>query len=250
MRYSRAMRRLILGVVALVIVVGTLFWLGEKRHPPVASRRESARRSEVDIEPAGAVSPSAPHAQLPERPTSADQDGAAPPAADPLGGGGTDTGSWDYVDLDKIRAALPENLYWKMAAPTTDPEVLRQREEERARWNVEYGKVLSNTATAEEIDNYYGEQQRLSEDYLAFLVYLRDHYASVIPQKDVGLLKLAGEMHLARLEEIPRKIAEAHERRKAHEAARQAWLADQKVFGDDPPRAPDPSYGDPPTDPE
>ena len=47
------------------------------------------------------------------------------------------------------------------------------------------------------------------------------------------LLKLAIELHAARLEEIPRKIEEAHERRKAHEAARRAWLEDQKAFAGD-----------------
>jgi hypothetical protein len=142
--------------------------------------------------------------------------------------------AWAKVDLEEIRKAMPDNLYWKMAAPTTDPEVQRARDEERARWNVEYGKVLSNTATAEEIDAYYAQQQRLSTDYLEFLVYLGTHYAEVIPQQDVGVLKLAGELHLARLEEIPRKIAEAHERREAHEAVRRAWLEEQKAFEDGP----------------
>jgi len=139
-------------------------------------------------------------------------------------------GDWERVDMEEIRTAMPDTLYWKMAAPTQDPEVLRAREEERARWNTEYGKVLSNTATAEEIDAFYAQQQRISEDYLEFLVYLGSHYAEVIPSKDVGLLKLAGELHLARLEEIPRRITEAQERREAHDAARRAWLEEQKKF--------------------
>lgn len=239
-----------IGALALVLIIGTLLWRSGTTRAPNPSPPASQRPTETAGEPARAVAPAAPLTQPPDRPPSADTAAPGPAAADPLGVADADTGSWEYVDLDEVRAALPDSLYWKMAAPTTDPEVLRAREEQRARWNVEYGKVLSNTATAEEIDAYYAEQQRLSEDYLAFLVYLRDHYASVIPRKDVGLLKLAGEMHLARLEEIPRKIAEAHERREAHEAARRAWLEDQKVFGDDPPRPAPPSYGDPPTGPE
>jgi hypothetical protein len=51
-----------------------------------------------------------------------------------------------------------------------------------------------------------------------------------VPRAEIGALKLAGEMHLARLEEIPRKIAEAKERRAEHEKARQAWLDEQKQF--------------------
>jgi len=147
--------------------------------------------------------------------------------------------AWATVDLDAIRAALPDNLYWKMAVPTKDPEVLRQREEERARWNVEYGKVLSNTATDEEIDAYYAGRQRLSEDYLQFIVYLMTNYGYQIPRRDVAAMKLAAEMHHERLEEIPRKIAEAHERHKAHDAARRAWLEEQRAFGVDTPQQPE-----------
>ena len=51
-----------------------------------------------------------------------------------------------------------------------------------------------------------------------------------MPRSEIGALKLAGELHLARLEEIPRKIAEAKERHAAHEKARQAWLEEQKQF--------------------
>jgi len=149
---------------------------------------------------------------------------------DPLAALEDPESAWASVDLDAIRRAMPDNLYWKMAAPTKDPAVLREREEERARWNVEYGKVLSNTATAEEIDAYYAERQRLSEDYLEFIVYLLTNYGYQVPRRDVAALKLAAEMHHARLEEIPRQITEAHERREAHDAARRAWLKEQEAF--------------------
>ena len=35
---------------------------------------------------------------------------------------------------------------------------------------------------------------------------------------------------MARIEEIPRQIEEAHERCAAHERVRQEWLASQKAF--------------------
>jgi hypothetical protein len=156
---------------------------------------------------------------------------------DPLTGIPDREASWASVDMSKIRAALPDNIYWKMASPTKDPEVQRAREEERDRWNTEYGKVLSNTATDEEIDAYYARRQHLSEDYLAFIVYLMENYGYQIPRRDVALLKLAGEMHHERLEELPRQIAEAHERHAAHEAVRQAWLEQQKQFQGEAPDA-------------
>jgi hypothetical protein len=150
--------------------------------------------------------------------------------ADPLSPLVDTADAWAQVDFDEIRAAMPDSMYWKMAFPTKDPAVIEEREKIRAEWNVQFGKVQSNTATDEEIDAYYGEQQKLSNDYLEFLVYLADHYGNVVPRGEVGVLKLAGELHLARLEEIPRKIAEAKERHAAHEAARQAWLEEQRKF--------------------
>jgi hypothetical protein len=157
-----------------------------------------------------------------------------PPSEDPLETTEYPKGSWDSVDLEAIRAALPDNLYWEMSSPTKDPEVLSKRQAERERWNLEYGKVLSNTATAEEIDAYYAHRQRLSEDYLEFVVYLLTNYGYEIPARDVALLKLAAEMHNARLEELPRQIAEAHQRREAHDAARRAWLEEQRAFEGEP----------------
>lgn len=137
---------------------------------------------------------------------------------------------WAAVDLGRVREAMPDNLFWKMAMPTRDPDVLRAREEERARWNVEYGKVLSNTATAEEIDAFYAHRQKLSGDYVEFATFVLAEYGDKLPQRDVGLLKVAVELNLARLQEIPRQIEEANERRVKHDAARRAWLEQQRAF--------------------
>ncbi|HXJ34321.1 MAG TPA: hypothetical protein VMS22_09830 [Candidatus Eisenbacteria bacterium] len=145
---------------------------------------------------------------------------------------------WASVDLNALQAELPDNIYWKMAVPTKDPAILEAREAERERWNVEYGKVLSNTATAGEVDAYYAHRYKLSSDYVELATLLLNDYGERLPQRDVALLKLAIEMHLARLEEIPRQIVEAHERREAHEAARRDWLEQQKAFGQ--PVPPDP----------
>ena len=147
-------------------------------------------------------------------------------------------GTWEALDMAAIRAAMPNNVYWAMAAPTKDPDLLRWREEQRERWNVEYGKVLSNTATAEEVDAYFAERKRLSDDYLEFVVHVLANYSGAIPREGVAMLKLAGELHAARLEEMPRQLAEAHARREAHEAARRAWLEEQKAFQDAPSETP------------
>jgi hypothetical protein len=139
--------------------------------------------------------------------------------------------AWAAVDLEEVRKALPNNLYFDLSAPTRDPDVLAERQAERDRSNVEYGKVLSGTGTDEEIRDYYDQRARLSTDYVELTTYLLDHYIDDLPERDVGLLQLARRLHLARLEEIPRKVEEALERKRQQDAVREAWLADEAAFG-------------------
>jgi hypothetical protein len=156
---------------------------------------------------------------------------ARAPSDELLPGDADDLASrWANVDLDAVRAAMPDNLYWKMSAPTSDAVVLEAREAERARWNVEFGKVLSGTGTEEEIQAYYAQRQRLSSDYIEFALYLLEHYLDVLPERDLGLLDLAVRLHQARLEEIPRRLAEALERKQRQDRLREAWLEDQAAF--------------------
>jgi hypothetical protein len=219
--------------VVLVLVAGVaLRWgLGRLERPrpaavPPAAEAPAAPGAATASRAAGAPAPAVTEAG----------EGAPPPAAagdDEVALEPPET-AWAVVDLEAVRAALPDNLYWRMSSPTKDPDVLRQRAEERERWNVEYGKVLSNTATAEEVDAYYAHRQRLSSDYVAFAGYLLAAYGTALPARDVQLLKLAIKLHLARLEEIPRQIEEAHRRREAHDAARRAWREEQKAFADEP----------------
>lgn len=145
--------------------------------------------------------------------------------------------AWSQVDMEEVRKAIPENLYWKLSSPTKDPQVLDERDAERKRWNVEYGKILSGTGTEEDIRAYYDFRAKLSGDYIEFSTYLIDHYEGVLSERDIGLLKLAVRLHRARLEEIPRKIEEAFERKRKQDAAREAWLADQQIFGEPEPDA-------------
>jgi hypothetical protein len=204
---------ILLAVLLVLAAAAALRWAAGRSHQR-AARSVAAAPAPADT---GAPSP-----------------GAAEAADDEPFGDVDDAGrAWASVDMDAIRKALPDNLYWTMAVPTKDPAVIRAREEERERWNVEYGKVLSGTATAEEVDAYYAHRQRVSEDYLEFIVYLLQNYGYQIPPRDVAALKLAAEMHNARLEEIPRQITEAQQRREAHEAARREWLAQQRAFSGD-----------------
>ena len=134
------------------------------------------------------------------------------------------------VDLEEVRAALPDNLYWETAAPTDDPAVQEARERAKALRNELYGKVLSGTATDPEILDYYDYRMRASTDYVAFVDYLLEHHVAELTDQDHGLLLVARKLHLARLEEIPRRIQEARERKAAQDEARRAWREDQEAF--------------------
>ena len=206
-------------LTALVLLVAVL-WIVARRGSE-GPERGAANTVEPGWQEPDAAPPDSPTAQDEAR------------SRDPVEALAQRSEPWAVVDLHGLKTELPDNLFWKMAEPTKDPEVLRWREEERDRRNLEYGKVLSGTATKDEVDNYYAYRYRLSSDYVQFATYLLSDYGEKLPQRDVALLKLAIEMHMARLEELPRQVSEAHERREAHDAARRAWLEDQKKFGSD-----------------
>jgi hypothetical protein len=236
--------RFLQGVVIIAIVgaIASIVWLvrnpGERTVPS-----DPARGSLTSgVRPPAAVAVAAPTPRAPAHPAAP----AAPAAKVPQAGGppGDMTppqlsreevdamgAAWSAVDMEEVRKAMPDNLYWKLSAPTQDPQVIEEREAERSRWNVEYGKILSGTASEEEIRTYYDNRARLSGDYIEFASYLVDHYEGTLSERDIGLLKLAIRLHRARLEELPRKIEEAFERKRQQDAAREAWLADQAIFG-------------------
>jgi hypothetical protein len=206
-------------VAAVVIAAASIAAVAIFRADPALRRAPSAAPSVSAPPPSAAVVP------LP--PASADPE-AAPDADDAF-----DPRTWDAVDLNAVREALPQNLYWELGFPTDDPRVQREREEAAARWNVEYGKVLSGTGTEDEIRAYWAHRQRLSYDYAEFATHVLDRYEKSLPERDVALLELARTLHLARLEEIPRRLEEGFERKRAQDAAREAWLADEAAFGED-----------------
>ena len=211
--------RLALVLVLLAALAFTAWrWLGRAPEPALRSEGASPPRAEATAEPA------------PPPP-------AAPPGAPdfssepPLGIGS--------VDLEEVRAALPDNLYWQSAAPTDDPTVLEERDREKALRNEQYGKILSGTGTDEEILAYYDRRMRASTDYVQFADYLLEHYGSDLSDQDQTLLHVAKRLHLARLEEIPRRIQEARDRRAVQDEARRKWLEEEQEFRSDsesPPR--------------
>jgi hypothetical protein len=224
----------LVGVVATAAMVGAIALLPGGRDEVGSSVPSDPVAETAASSGAVADAPAGPVAGLP--PVDGGASGLAAEAPDALGDdpfAGADNG-WAKVDMEAVRAAMPDNLYWTMSLPTKDPDVLAAREKERERWNVEYGKVLSNTATEDEIHAYFAHRDRLASDYIQFITHVLENYGEDLTLRDIGLLKVAAELNLGRLEEIPRQMADALERRKAHAAAREAWLRDQEAFAAEP----------------
>ncbi|HEU4539196.1 MAG TPA: hypothetical protein VFS00_33980 [Polyangiaceae bacterium] len=154
---------------------------------------------------------------------------AGPPPTPPAPGGEAPASSDGVppeprsVDLEKLRAMLPDNTYWRLGVPTKDPAVLRERADEARRTNELYGKVLSNTASEEEIRRYYDGRRKVSEDYLEFAVTALKEYGPDLPEQERGLYELSVNMHRSRLREIPKQIDDALARKAVQDRRREEW---------------------------
>jgi hypothetical protein len=141
---------------------------------------------------------------------------------------------WGDIDLREAQAVMPDNLYWQLGAPTSDPEVLAAREEEKKRRNEEYGLVLSGDANAEQVDAYYDYRELISTDFLEFAEWMKNRYAGKINDEFEGLLDLSIKLHKARLAQIPADRQDAIQRSKEREKIREDWRREQAEF--DPPK--------------
>lgn len=139
------------------------------------------------------------------------------------------------LDFEAIREKTPDSLYWLMAAPTDDPEVLQARAEAREARNRQYGKVVSSTATEDEIRDYYAYRKRLSEDYIEVVQLILDEHGDELSERDTGLFELTISMHSARLAEIPTKLDDALQRKAEYDRVKQDWQKQQQDQGEDAP---------------
>lgn len=139
------------------------------------------------------------------------------------------------LDFEALRDRTPDSLYWLMAAPTDDPKALEARARAREERNRQYGKVVSNTATVEEIHDYYAYRRKLSEDYIEVLQLILDEHGDELSERDAGLFELTISMHSARLAEIPSKLDDALQRKAEYDRVKQAWQEQQRKESDEKP---------------
>lgn len=113
------------------------------------------------------------------------------------------------VNLEALRARLPDNRYWALGAPTSDPAIARARAERARRDNTAFGRIQANEATPEEIRAYYAERRAISKDYLELARLVLAEQGDRLPERDRGMFELSATLHRARLQQIDRDEADA-----------------------------------------
>ncbi|QSQ13804.1 hypothetical protein [Myxococcus landrumensis] len=208
------------GLAGAALVAALVFSLREA--PP------QAPAPETQTPPPAAVHQIPPMSGVAPSPPAPGMTSSALPEALKLPEPGEDTSPKPYpLDLVALQARLPDNLYWKLAAPSTDAEVLRRREEETKRWSEVFGRVQSGEATEEEVRQYYERRRKVSEDMLQFATTVLAEHGDALPERDKGLYELSINMHRTRLSEYPRQEADAQAHRLTRAQQRQAWRQGQ-----------------------
>lgn len=197
-------RTWMLGAI-LVIVVGIAWtsrsWTRHERTPPPSTRADLVSTNSAPIHTSAVPS------GLPDT-LSADDTPSPDLAAEATGH------EEPYpVNLDALRARLPDNRYWALGAPTSDPAAARARAERARRDNAAFGRIQANEATPEEIRAYYAERRALSKDYLELAQLVLAEQGDQLPERDRGLFELSATLHRARLQQIDRDEADALARR-------------------------------------
>lgn len=221
----RSRQRWWLSAGLVLIAAGAFLFLGRAAAPQYAAGDTPGWAEGLTARTPGSIPapPPRPAASVPGQSVSGE--GESDPAEDLEPAGAVPL--TNPVDLTALRKALPDNLYWELGAPTDDPAILSRRREEEERMSALFGKVQSSTATEEEIRGYYDRRRRISEDYIAFASRVLEDHGNDLTEQDAGLYALSVRMHLAQLEEIPRKTAEALARSQAHAAQREEWRGSQ-----------------------
>ena len=209
-----------LGVLGWLTVLAAVVIVLERRSPenaPAPTGDAPAERPTSETSGVAPLEPSARRAARVEEP---------PPYIENL--------VWGDIDLREAQAIMPDNLYWQLGAPTSDPEVLAAREEEKKRRNEEYGQVLSGDANAEQVDAYYDYREQISTDFLELSEWLKNRYAGKVNDEFEGMLDLSVKLHKARLAQIPADRQDAIARSQEREKIREDWRRQQEEFGEFP----------------
>lgn len=209
----------VLGSLVALVLVLALF-TGRREPAPVPLPAAEP----VDA-PARPAESSATRSRTANRPTPTPQPVQQPEYIDGL--------VYGEIDLREALALMPDNLYWKLGAPTKDPEVLAEREAERKRRNEEYGRVLAGDASEDEVRAYYDYKKKLSSDYLEFAEFMARRHRDSDNKEFVGMLDLATKLHAEKLAALTGELEDALARARERAQIREDWRRQKEEFGPD-----------------
>lgn len=110
-----------------------------------------------------------------------------------------------FVDPLVLRAKFPDNL----ALPPADRESFERKKAARAERNRMYGRITAGKATAEEINTFYSQQERLALDSIELLEFVLKTYRDEMSERDVKKHEFMLQQFKRRLAAIPEKEFEA-----------------------------------------
>lgn len=113
------------------------------------------------------------------------------------------------IQLERLRAKIPENRYWELDAPTSDVEVAKQRAAKAKARNDLLGRITANEASPDEVRAYYDERRRISKDYLELALRVLNGEAGEVSERDRGMFELTANLHRARLKQADRDQSDA-----------------------------------------
>lgn len=138
--------------------------------------------------------------------------------------------AWAKVDLEALRNSMPNNLYWVLAAPTSDAAVLAERKEIKQYWEAQYKLINANHADEATIRAYFEHKTHMANDYVEFATALLNRYGADMPEEGRHLQTFARNLNLVQLQELPKKLQNALDSRKAFLERRENWLADKEAY--------------------
>jgi len=138
--------------------------------------------------------------------------------------------AWAKVDLEALKADMPNNLYWVLAAPTKDEQVLAERREIKEYWDKQRAQINANRASEKQIRDYFQHREQVTTDYIEFATSLLNRYHDVLPEEAYSFQVFARNLNLVLLQELPKKLNNALESRKKFIAQREEWLQDKQAY--------------------
>lgn len=219
---DRSIRPGVLVFVGLVAAALAFVVLRSGQRPPSEAPRETVRSANEQGPPAG--EPRASSLRDRERTPRA----ASPSLDDPVPY--VEGLVWGDIDLREARELMPDNLYWKLGAPTKDEKVLAERDAEKARRNQEYGRVLAGDATEDEVRAYYDYRRRLAADYVEFSEFMQRKLRDSPNEQLRSMIDLALKMNADRLRQLAAEQEDAIARSQERAQVREDWRRQQEEF--------------------